>query len=70
MGKSTSNTRRQAALEREARKRAAAAASIKVTVRWVRDEELTEAERQRMDAAFTQLCLRALERVRGGHHGA
>ena len=55
---------KQAAIEREARKRAAIAASIKVTFRWVRDE-LTEAERQRCDEAFAALCRRTLNRMRG-----
>lgn len=55
---------KQAAIEREARKRAAAAAAIKVTVCWERDQ-MTPAECQRVDQAFDALFLRALNRLRG-----
>lgn len=57
-------TRSASALAREARKRAATAASIRVEVRWVRDQ-MPPAECQRVDQAFDALCLRALNRLRG-----
>lgn len=46
---------------REARKRAAAAAAIRVEVRWVRDQ-MTPAECQRVDRAFDAWRVRALNR--------
>lgn len=57
-------TSSEIARAREASKRQAAAAAIKVEVRWERDQ-MTPAECQRVDQAFDALCLRALNRLRG-----